>query len=263
ILHRDVKPSNILVSRGRKATLVDFGLLKRMQDDAITDHGRVVGTYRYMSPEQAHGEALDRRSDIYSLGASLWELLAGRPGFAHANQFELLQAIIYQPPPDLTRINPGAPGALCRLAERMIVKRRGDRPGNAGEVALLLRAIGGGVAGVSEPLLVRPPREVLRPVRPLPVPLRLRLRHDPRPSRPRLLAVRVHVVDANPHPRRDSSGSARRPQHRQPPGRSHHDGGPVELQLGVLNLPVRAVVALAYLEPERARQPVERGPRIA
>src|SRR5205085_2074499 len=79
ILHRDVKPSNILVSRGRRATLVDFGLLKRMQDDAITDHGRVVGTYRYMSPEQAHGEALDRRSDIYSLGATLWELLAGRP----------------------------------------------------------------------------------------------------------------------------------------------------------------------------------------
>src|SRR5205085_115960 len=104
-------------------------------------------------------EALDRRSDIYSLGASLWELLAGRPAFAHANQFELLQAIIYQPPPDLTRINPGAPGALCRLAERMIAKRPEDRPENAAEVALLLRAIGRGVAGISEPLLVRPPRE--------------------------------------------------------------------------------------------------------
>jgi hypothetical protein len=159
LLHRDVKPSNILVTPTRRATLVDFGLLKRMTDDAITDAGRVVGTYRYMSPEQARGEALDRRSDLYSIGATLWELLAGRPAFPQQNQMELLEAIIYKEPAELPRINPGAPAALCNLASRMLSKRPAERPESAAEAALLLRAIGRGVAGFSEPLFVRPPRE--------------------------------------------------------------------------------------------------------
>src|SRR3954470_9370182 len=97
LVHRDVKPGNVLVnSRHRRATLVDFGLAKKMSDPAITDHGHVVGTYRYMSPEQARGEPLDRRSDLYSLGATLYDLVAGRPPFVHRNQLELLEAILYQ-----------------------------------------------------------------------------------------------------------------------------------------------------------------------
>jgi len=154
LLHRDVKPGNILVRQDRRATLVDFGLAKRMTDAEITDHGQVVGTYRYMSPEQARGDALDRRSDLYSLGATLYELLAGGPPFPHRNQLELLEAIIYQEPPEIARINPGAPAALCRLSERLLQKRPEDRPQNAAEVALLLRVIGRGVWGFSEPLLV-------------------------------------------------------------------------------------------------------------
>jgi len=159
LLHRDVKPGNILVRQDRRATLVDFGLAKRMTDSEITDHGHVVGTYRYMSPEQARGEAVERRSDLYSLGATLYELIAGRPPFPHRNQLELLEAIIYQDAPEIARINPRAPGALCRLAERLIQKRPEDRPENAAEVALLLRVIGRGVWGFSDPLLVPRPRE--------------------------------------------------------------------------------------------------------
>ena len=159
LLHRDVKPSNILVTPARTASLVDFGLAKRFSDDQITDHGRVVGTYRYMSPEQARGEALDRRSDLYSLGATLYELLASRPPFAHGNPLELLEAIVGREPPELSRINPGAPEALCGLARRLLAKRREDRPEHASEVSVLLRAIGRGFAGFSEPLFVRPPRE--------------------------------------------------------------------------------------------------------
>jgi serine/threonine protein kinase len=162
LLHRDVKPGNILVRQDRRATLVDFGLAKRMTDAEITDHGQVVGTYRYMSPEQARGEGLDRRSDLYSLGATLYELLAGRPPFAHRNQLELLEAIIYREPPEIGRINPGAPSALGRLAERLLQKNPEDRPQNAAEVALLLRVIGRGVWGFSEPLLV-PRQEEERP----------------------------------------------------------------------------------------------------
>jgi serine/threonine protein kinase len=154
LLHRDVKPGNVLVRQDRRATLVDFGLVKQTTDPEITDHGHVVGTYRYMSPEQAKGETLDRRSDLYSIGATLYELLGGRPAYSHRNQFELLEAIIYQDAPELARINPGAPAALCGLAHRLLQKRPEDRPQNAAEVAVLLRVIGRGVWGFSEPLLV-------------------------------------------------------------------------------------------------------------
>ena len=159
LLHRDVKPSNILVTPSRKAILVDFGLAKRVWDDQITDHGRVVGTYRYMSPEQARGEVLDRRSDLYALGATLYELLAGRPPFTQGNQLALLEAIVRADPPEVSRINPGAPEALAGLARRLLAKQPGDRPEHASEVSVLLRAIGRGFAGFSEPLFVRPARE--------------------------------------------------------------------------------------------------------
>ena len=160
LLHRDVKPSNILVTRERKAVLVDFGLAKRQWDDQITDHGRVVGTYRYMSPEQARGEALDRRSDLYALGATLYDLIAGRPPFTHANQLELLEAIVRSEPPELTRINPGAPEPLSGLCQRLLAKQPADRPEHASEVSVILRAIGRGFYGFSDPLFVRPQREV-------------------------------------------------------------------------------------------------------
>ena len=153
LLHRDVKPANILVTPARRAILVDFGLAKRMTDDQITDHGRTVGTYRYMSPEQARGEPLDRRADLYSLGATLYELLAGRPPFPHQNQMDLLEAIVTRPPPPVARVNPGAPQALAILAERMLAKNPAERPHSAAEVSLLLRAVGRGVLGFSVPAL--------------------------------------------------------------------------------------------------------------
>jgi serine/threonine protein kinase len=158
LLHRDVKPSNILVTPARRAILVDFGLAKGLFDDQITDHGRVVGTYRYMSPEQARGETLDLRSDLYSIGTTLYELLAGRAPFTHANQYQLLDAIVHHDPPDLLRINPRAPIALCSLSRRLLEKRPERRPESAAEVSVILRAIGGGMAGFSEPLFVRRPR---------------------------------------------------------------------------------------------------------
>src|SRR2546427_7626920 len=95
LLHRDVKPGNILVRQDRRATLVDFGLAKRMTDSEITDHGHVVGTYRYMAPEQARGEAGDRRSDLYSLRATLDEPIPGEPALPHRHHVHLLEAVIY------------------------------------------------------------------------------------------------------------------------------------------------------------------------
>ncbi len=145
LVHRDLKPSNILVTPARRAILVDFGLVKQVSESATTDPGHVVGTYRYMAPEQARGEAVDPRTDLYSLGATLYELVAGRPPFPQENQFELLEAVVGKTPPAPLYINPGAPEPLCRLAERLLAKHPEDRPGGAGEVAAMLRAVARGL----------------------------------------------------------------------------------------------------------------------
>jgi serine/threonine protein kinase len=139
LVHRDLKPSNILVTGAHRAILVDFGLVKSTQDDRVTDAGRTVGTYRYMSPEQARGEMVDRKADLYSMGATLYELLAGRPPFLQQNQLQLLEAIVGQKPPDVSHVNPGAPRGLCALCERLMRKKPEERPGSAAEVAMALR----------------------------------------------------------------------------------------------------------------------------
>jgi len=145
LVHRDLKPSNILVTPSRRAILVDFGLVKQLSERTTTDPGHVVGTYRYMAPEQARGEPVDSRTDLYSVGATLYELVAGRPPFPQQNQFELLQAVVSATPPPPLQINPGAPEPLCKLAQRLLEKRPGDRPSDAGEVAAMLRAVARGL----------------------------------------------------------------------------------------------------------------------
>jgi serine/threonine protein kinase len=148
VVHRDVKPGNILVTDARRAILVDFGFARRFGgEEEVTDPGSVAGTYRYMSPEQARGEPLDRRSDLYSLGATLYELLAGRPAFPQRNQWDLMEAVVTQKPPPLSKLNPGAPAVLSGLADRLLAKRPADRPENAAEVGLMLRAVRRGMFG--------------------------------------------------------------------------------------------------------------------
>ena len=142
LVHRDLKPSNILVTPAHRAILVDFGLVKRLHEDRATDPGRAVGTYRYMAPEQARGEAVDYRADLYSLGATLYELLAARPPFTQQNHLELLEAVVGKRPPAVSEINPGAPRLLCSLCDRLLAKRPEDRPRDAAEVASILRSAG-------------------------------------------------------------------------------------------------------------------------
>jgi serine/threonine protein kinase len=82
---------------------------------------------------------VDRKADLYSVGATLYELLVGRPPFLQQNQLELLEAIVGQKPPDVSQVNPGAPRGLCSLCERLMRKRAEDRPASAAEVASVLR----------------------------------------------------------------------------------------------------------------------------
>jgi eukaryotic-like serine/threonine-protein kinase len=144
IVHRDLKPSNIfLTTHGVK--LLDFGLARPELDASvslnsdITKSGIVMGTPRYMAPEQASGDPVDARTDLFAAGAILFEMLAGRPAFSGRTVVEVLHATRYEQPPALT----GSPAvaAIDRVIRRALAKRPADRPASAEAMADELRAI--------------------------------------------------------------------------------------------------------------------------
>jgi len=136
LVHRDLKPSNIMVDDARRVRLMDFGLVKLESDVThLTQHGKVVGTYRYMSPEQAKGDPVDARADLYSVGVILFELLAGRPPFTARRPAELWRDIVSRPVPAVASVNPGADPQLALAAERLLQKDPRERFQGAAELA--------------------------------------------------------------------------------------------------------------------------------
>lgn len=141
LVHRDLKPGNILVDDDRRVKLMDFGLAKFLaEDSALTASGKVVGTYRYMAPEQALGEPVDGRADLYSLGVVLYELLAGRPPFDGRTPMELWQQLLDRDPVSLFAVNPHVDDELARLAHKLLRKDPDDRYQTAEEIVDLLLA---------------------------------------------------------------------------------------------------------------------------
>ncbi|CAM3466714.1 serine/threonine protein kinase [Corallococcus sp. ZKHCc1 1396] len=135
LVHRDLKPSNIMVDDDRQVRLMDFGLAKFLADDAgITADGKLVGTYRYMAPEQILGEPLDGRSDLYSLGVILYELMSGRPPFDAKTPHELWRQVLETEAPPLLALNLHGDPQLARVAHRLIRKEPDDRFQTAEEV---------------------------------------------------------------------------------------------------------------------------------
>ncbi len=135
LVHRDLKPSNIMVDDHRRARIMDFGLVKSMDEvQPLTHSGRVVGTYRYMSPEQARGMRVDARSDLFSLGVILYELLCGRPPFLAQQPSDLWHEIVEREAPPILALNPGAEPALAEIAARLMRKDPTERYQTAEQV---------------------------------------------------------------------------------------------------------------------------------
>lgn len=123
VIHRDVKPSNILLTREGEAQLSDFGIARAVWDSRLTESGARLGTPAYMAPEQARGQETDRRTDIYALGVVLYELATGRPPF-RGNTNAVLYQHVHEPPPSPRRLNPQLP----REAEGVILKALAKKP---------------------------------------------------------------------------------------------------------------------------------------
>lgn len=142
VIHRDIKPANILLDKQRHPRLTDFGLAKLLEgEEELTMTGQVMGTPSYMAPEQAKGnqQEMSNRTDVYSLGATLYALLAGRPPFAAENAITTIREVMDKQPPALNEFAPGVPLDLQTICEKCLAKRPVDRYESADDLADDLR----------------------------------------------------------------------------------------------------------------------------
>ena len=143
LIHRDLKAENVVITPQGQAKILDFGLVKPIagdgEDQALTRKGILVGTYRSMSPEQASGGEVDERSDLFSLGVLLYEMLSGQPPFRGDNPLATLKRVITDHPPALSGLRKDIPQGVSDLVDGLLAKSRDDRPPNARAVIRMLR----------------------------------------------------------------------------------------------------------------------------
>lgn len=160
LLHRDLKTGNVMLSRSGQAKILDFGLVKRQpsaagdtpaKDESLTAEGALIGTLPSMSPEQARGEPLDARSDLFSLGVLLYELCTGEAPFKAATPEMTLARLLTETPTPIAVRNPAVPAPLERLVQELLEKEPDRRPSSASDVASRLRALEGPDAAGSAP----------------------------------------------------------------------------------------------------------------
>ena len=169
LVHRDVKPANVLVARDEDGAehpyLTDFGIARRLDatmagDPALTQTGMMIGTVDFMAPELVRGERGDARSDVYSFGCMLFEALAGRVPYPRDYEIAKLQAHVEEPPPSLHAVRPGLTPALDAVVRRAMAKSPEDRFQTAAELGRALEA------AVAPPPVPTEPRDVMGPTEP-------------------------------------------------------------------------------------------------
>jgi hypothetical protein len=169
IVHRDLKPGNVMLTRSG-VKLLDFGLAKPQSSadprrasvvaterQPLTEEGTLIGTFQYMAPEQLEGVEADARTDIFALGAVLYEMATGRRAFSGKTKTSLIAAIVSSEPPPISSLQPTSPPAFDHLVRKCMAKERDDRWQSAHDVASELRWIAdaGSQAGLSAPLAMK------------------------------------------------------------------------------------------------------------
>jgi len=145
IVHRDLKPNNIMIDDYGNARIMDFGIARSIKGKSITGSGVMIGTPEYMSPEQVEGKDVDERSDLYSLGVILYEMVTGRLPFEGETPLSVAHKHKYEPPQDPRKINPQVPEDLSRLILHCLEKDKSERFQTAGELGSGLENVGKGL----------------------------------------------------------------------------------------------------------------------
>ena len=207
LIHRDIKPQNILIDDRDHSYLADFGLMKTRTEASLTEPGHLIGTCDYVSPEQICGERVSRRSDLYGLAAVLYECLAGVAPYQKDSELAVLYAHVHEPPPRITTVRPELPAVLDEVIGRGMAKDPEERPGSA---RVFLREVERALVGEGRSAAALPARRYGEPVprhrsapagsaaptTPLATSRRRSVRRMPRPKLAVIAAVGVVMVPA-------------------------------------------------------------------
>jgi serine/threonine protein kinase len=193
VTHRDIKPANIMITTHGVIKLMDFGIAKSTGDMQLTRPGSTMGSVYYMSPEQVRSDSVDGRSDLYSFGVTLYEMLTGRKPFVADTSYSVLNAQLNQAPTPPLELNPAIPPALNDIVLRAMAKRPEDRFQTAEEFRSALRAS-------ADPQTAAIPQPMIAGATPIPQPPQFSTQPPPYATQPQAYATEQQYVAPQPPP---------------------------------------------------------------